>query len=55
MTKQEFSKLAVGDRVHVKVRTAKVVNVNSFPGQLVEVEYTDTKRRVWKRPRQIRI
>jgi len=52
MKQSDFNKLKIGDIIETKNRKGIVIGLGYT---LAEVQYVDTKRRVWKSARQIKI
>ncbi len=50
MKQLDFNKLQIGDIVETKNRKAKIMELGYT---LAEIQYIDTKRRVWKSARQL--
>jgi len=51
MKQKEFEQLRIGNTVYVKGRKARVVE--KMGDRLVKIQYIETKRTTWKKPRQI--
>jgi len=51
MKRKEFEQLRIGSTVYAKGRKARVVE--KMGDRLVKIQYIETKRTAWKRPRQI--
>lgn len=59
MKQSAFEKLRIGDIVETKKgKKAKVIDFpNNFPylNNIIQLQYLDTKKRVWKRAKQLQI
>jgi len=51
MKQKEFAQLKIGSTVYAKRRKARVIE--KLGDRLVKIQYIETKRTAWKRPRQI--